>query len=109
MSRLLQQAGIQKQNILIEDESHNTLQSVRNCVRILRSLSGPREIVICSDTYHIPRCRWLFRLYGIRTRPGKVRRGRESNTSWRWGYYYLREVAALPWNTLIALMTRSPR
>jgi vancomycin permeability regulator SanA len=107
MSRLLQEAGVPEKNILLEEESTDTLQSVGNCVRILQSLTSSGDVVVCSDVYHIPRCRWLFKLYGISTRPGEVASGRSQNKLPRWWYYYLREFAALPWDTLMVLGSRA--
>lgn len=106
MSTLLQEAGIPKASILLEEASLDTLQSVRNCARILKSLPEIGQVVVCSDVYHIPRCRWLFKLYGIATHSGDVVSGRLQNKILRWWYYYLRELGALPWDTLVALVSR---
>lgn len=105
MSALLREAGVPEKDILLDEASGDTLQSIRNCVRILRSLPGFAEVVVCSDVYHIPRCRWLFKLYGISTRAGQVPSGRSENKALRWWYYYLREIAAVPWDTLIVLIS----
>src|SRR6202000_3163567 len=70
MAELLGQAGVAQGNILIEDASTDTLSSVRNCARLLRSLPGFGDLIICSDAYHVPRCRWLFHLYGFSSRAG---------------------------------------
>ena len=106
MAELLRQAGIAGQNILLEDQSHDTLSSVRNCVRMLRGLPAFGEVVVCSDTYHIPRCRWLFRLYGVATSAAQVASGRSQNSALRWCYYQIREIAAFPLDTLIVLASR---
>lgn len=105
MSRLLQNAGVPEHNIVRDEDSRDTLQSVRNCVRILHSLPDFAEVVVCSDVYHVPRCRWLFKLYGIATRAGAVISGRAQNMAWRWCYYTLREFPALIWDTLIVLIS----
>ncbi len=105
MSRLLRESGVAERNIALEDASHDTLQSVRNCVRILRSLPSFSQVVVCSDVYHIPRCRWLFKLYGIPTLPGSVRSGRPENKAWRWWYFSLRELPALVWDSLVVLIS----
>ena len=94
-----------EQNIVLDEASHDTLQSVRNCSRILRSLPGFSEVVVCSDLYHIPRCRWLFKLYGIPALPGAVVSGRAQNKAWRWFYYSLREFPALVWDTLVVVLS----
>jgi vancomycin permeability regulator SanA len=109
MADLLLQAGVAASSILLDEASTDTLSSVRNCTRILRALPAFGEVVICTDVYHIPRCRWLFYLYGIRSRPGQVESGRTANTTLRWMYYHVREVFALPWDTLLVLMSRISR
>ena len=106
MAGLLRQAGVAEEKILPEEASHDTLSSVRNCVRILRELPSVREVVVCSDVYHIPRCRWLFRLYGIPSRAGEIESGRPPSSALRWMYYHLREVAAFPWDTLLVMISR---
>ncbi len=106
MSQLLQEAGVPQHNILLEEESTDTLESVRNCVRILKKFPATAAVVVSSDVYHIPRCRWLFRMYGVGTSSAEVVSGRSQNRMLRWWYYYLREFAAIPWDTLIALISR---
>jgi len=105
MSRLLQEFGVPKENIVLDEASNDTLQSVHNCSRILRSLPNFSQVVVCSDVYHIPRCRWLFKLYGIPSLPGAVRSGRAQNKPWRWWYYYVREFPALVWDVLLVLIS----
>ncbi len=105
MSRLLQEAGVPEKCIVLDEASTDTLQSVRNCARIIKSMGSPGAVIVCSDVYHIPRCRWLFKLYGISTSSGKVASGRGENKARRWCYYYLRELAALPWDTIMAIVS----
>lgn len=109
MALLLNHAGVPPERILLDEKSTDTLESVRNCARILRSLPAMGEVFICTDLYHIPRCRWLFRMYGISTRAGKIASGLPQNKAWRWLYYYLREFAALPWDTAAAVLQRMIR
>jgi vancomycin permeability regulator SanA len=104
MSKLLQDAGVLAGNILLDEASTDTLDSIRNCAEIVKSLPTIRDVVVCSDVYHIPRCRWLFKLFSIPTRSGKVASGRFQNTASRWLYYHLPECAALPWDTFSALI-----
>lgn len=105
MSRLLRSAGVPEHTIIRDEDSCDTLQSVRNCVRILHSLPDFAQVVVCSDVYHVPRCRWLFKLYGITTRAGRVISGRPQKKAWRRWYYTLREFPALIWDTLIVLIS----
>jgi vancomycin permeability regulator SanA len=106
MAELLRQAGVAESNILIEEASTDTLSSVRNCVRLLRSIPAFGDLIICSDAYHIPRCRWLFHLYGFPSRAGQVESGRPQNRILRWMYYYVRDATALVWDTLLVLTSR---
>ena len=105
MAQLLQQAGIPGARILLDEAATDTLESVQNCASIIRSLPDHGDVIVCSDIYHIPRCRWLFKLYGVSTRSGTVASGRTQNKSSRWVYYYLREWAAIPWDTIAALLS----
>ena len=109
MADLLRRAGIAEENIVLEEASDDTLSSIRNCVRTLRAMPSFGDVVICSDRYHIPRCRWLFHLYGIASRAGEVENGRPQNRILRWMYYYLREGVALPWDTLVVMVSRIAR
>src|SRR5271169_3298746 len=79
MVALLRQAGVAEESILIEEASYDTLSSVRHCVRMLRGLPRFGDVVICSDAYHILRCRWLFHLYGVSSRVGQVDSGWSQN------------------------------
>ncbi len=109
MAVLLREAGIAKENVLLDEVSDDTLASVRNCVRILRNLPGFGDVFICSDVYHIPRCRWLFRLHGIASHAGHVESGRARNQTLRWAYYYLREAVAFACDTLLVLLSKTRR
>jgi len=103
MRDLLRQAGIPDDHILLEPESTDTVSSVRACARILAQFEGQAQVTVCSDIYHIPRCRWLFRLLGVPTNAGKIDSGRHQNPRLKWLYYYVREVAAFPWDTVVVL------
>lgn len=93
MRALLEAAGIAPGRIVMEDQARTTLGSVRLCAPILKRLAAPR-IVICSDDYHLPRCRWLMRLAGFRTVP------LPASTPFLRLWPRLRELLALPVDTL---------
>lgn len=106
MRDLLIEAGIRVGRIKAEVYSKNTLQSVLNCVRIIRNLANQNIVVVCSDTYHIARCRILFFLSGIRTIYRPMPNGRQANGWVRWIYFYLREFFAIPVDALILIARR---
>jgi len=106
---VLQSAGVPEDHILTDSESHDTLSSVVNCSTILRKRRWVEGVVVCSDRYHVPRCRWLFWLSGIQTVKRPMPSGSGPSGTLRWTYYYLREFFAIPWDTLLLLGLRAIR
>nr|WP_319510654.1 YdcF family protein [uncultured Draconibacterium sp.] len=106
MKKLLLQYDVPHYNISTENKSHDTLSSVNYCHTILKERNNFKEIFICSDAYHIPRCRWLFYILGTYTRPIPVLSGRQANGQLKWMYYYLRDWIALPYDTLLTVRYR---
>jgi uncharacterized SAM-binding protein YcdF (DUF218 family) len=106
MQKLLIESGVPAGDILLEEESTDTLSSVRNCSRIVRTLTGIATVTVCTDRYHIARTRWLFRIYGIRTRAGEIPSGRRQTGLRKWIYYCLREAPAIVQDTFLALASR---
>jgi vancomycin permeability regulator SanA len=106
MAALLQSAGVPDDHILTDPESHDTLSSVVNCSNILRKQECDERIVVCTDRYHLPRCRWLFWLSGIHTIKRPMPSGMGASGKLRWTYYYFRELFAIPWDTLLLLGLR---
>jgi uncharacterized SAM-binding protein YcdF (DUF218 family) len=102
----LEASGIHADQIESETLSTDTLSSVVNCARLIHRLA-PNGVLICSDRYHIPRCRWLFWLLGVSTHAAPMPSGRAANGILKWSYYYLREFAATPLDTLLLLARRS--
>jgi uncharacterized SAM-binding protein YcdF (DUF218 family) len=106
MADLLRQSSIPDERIILDEVSTDTLSSVKNCTRILSTLPNVGRVIVCSDIYHIPRCRWLFYMYGVATVPGPVKSGLSETRLSKWIYFCLREIPALPWDTLIVLKSR---
>jgi uncharacterized SAM-binding protein YcdF (DUF218 family) len=106
MKQILVSAGVPEKRVVAERESSDTLSSVINCASIIRREKGVRSVLVCSDRYHIPRCRWLFWLLGIHTGRASVPSGREANGILRWSLYYVRELVATPVDTVILLARR---
>ncbi len=104
MKSLLNNSGIPDDEIILEDKAYDTLSSVINCRKILAIRNNSEPVYICSDTYHIHRCRWLFYLLGIRTKPLKVISGFSANGLLKWAYYYVREIVAIPFDTLLTYL-----
>jgi vancomycin permeability regulator SanA len=109
MKAELQAGGIVEDRIATEAASTDTLSSILNCASIIREHGHVDSVSVCSDRYHIPRCRWLFWLLGIPTRPGNMPSGLNVNGILRWSLYYVREIIATPADTLLLLVRRPAR
>jgi uncharacterized SAM-binding protein YcdF (DUF218 family) len=102
--RLLREAGVRPSRIIVEDRAEDTLQSVVHCAEIIRPL-GPGAVFVCTDRYHLARCRSLFRLAGIATQPPLVRET-TSVAMPRWLRSCVHEAVALPFDALLLLAGR---
>lgn len=105
MRSLLVDAGMPPEQVLLDEESMDTLDSIRACARILRSLEEvPSRVSVCTDRYHVPRCRLLFRLAGVRTVPIPIPSDRAAVGSRVWLRLILRELLATPVDALLLLL-----
>jgi vancomycin permeability regulator SanA len=106
MAEILSSAGVPEFRIEAETKACDTLSSVVNCTHIMRRRGISEPVFVCSDRYHIARCRWLFLLMGVRTRPASMPSGRAANGNIRWAFYYVRECFATPVDTAILIARR---
>jgi uncharacterized SAM-binding protein YcdF (DUF218 family) len=106
MRRLLREMGVPEDRILIEDRARNTRQSARLCAAILHRQGDVGEVMLCSSRYHLPRCRMLLRLNGIRCRGGAASDDAAALGTGRYAYSWLRELAAMPLDALLVLLRR---
>jgi vancomycin permeability regulator SanA len=106
MKKLLEQAHVPEKDIIMDSASTDTLSSVVKCAEIIRALPATPNVIICTDRYHVVRCWWLFRLLGISAEAAAIRSARESNSFVRLIFWYLREVPATFWDTLLLLGTK---
>jgi len=105
MARLLVQGGVQPQRIVRDDRACDTLESVVNCAAILRRL-GATAVLVCTDGYHLPRCRLLFRLAGVTTEAEPVPRDLDTTALLTRLFYGARELVALPLDACLFLLRR---
>ena len=106
MRSLLKDAGVSEDRIISEANSHDTLSSVIECAALLGSRSYLHPIIVCTDEYHVARCRLLFLLLGIATENRPMQSGRQANGPLRWTFYYVREFFAIPWDSLLLAVWR---
>jgi vancomycin permeability regulator SanA len=105
MARLLQDLGVPGPAIRPELTGTDTLSSARACAAMLRGHDGP--VWAASSGYHLPRCVVLLRLFGL---PARAAPPPEASLGWRDRWWWrLREGAALPWDSALALWERGIR
>ena len=102
MRKLLLEAGASEHQLIVDDVSLDTLDTVAECSRYLREHPGFTNIYVCSSPYHNPRCWLLFRMFSVAAQFVAMPSDRTA-LGWRkWLFYYFRECAALPWDVLMA-------
>jgi uncharacterized SAM-binding protein YcdF (DUF218 family) len=101
MRRAALAAGVPEAALLIDPVSRDTFENARETARLLRP-RGVASVVLVSDRTHLPRAALLFRLAGLRVAaraaPPAARLRREAVAA-------VREIAALPWSLMRAVLT----
>lgn len=97
--RLLSDAGVPPQALILEDASHTTFDNVLFSARKLRRI-GVGRVIVVSDKYHLPRAVMCFWALGFRTRGSGPDRANTGTPFAKWIKSYLRELAALPFYLL---------
>lgn len=86
--------AVSAERLILDERSGDTLQTVRAAAAHART-NGYTMILTCTDAYHQPRVRMLFRLLGFPTRPVRLAaRGPRQLRLKMW----LREGAAVPYD-----------
>jgi vancomycin permeability regulator SanA len=106
MGDLLVAAGIARDRVVLEETGTDTLSSLVATARILRR-AGARSVFVCSDAYHVPRCRAVLRALGVRSRGAPAHGGRRAVGTARWLARVAREAMATPWDVALAFRARS--
>ena len=102
MRHLLLEAGVPAERIMVERDGTDTLRQVRNCAAILRRLSVTDGVWISTSRYHQARCWLLFRLMGFKTGIVPALPDRPELPIGKLLYFWAREIAALPYDALLA-------
>ncbi len=102
MRRAAMAAGVPERAMLIEPMSRDTLGNARETARLLRAYRL-RSVVLVSDRTHLPRAALLFRLAGVAVAGRSGVRSR--SLLWEIGAA-VRELAALPWSLVRAILQR---
>lgn len=102
MAAALKGQGIPADRLVLDEASRDTLQSVLETVRFLRT-QGLGHAIVCSDRYHVPRIRLLLAALGVRTVAGPMAPGRGGTRRSYWLKMTLREALAIPYDLAIVL------
>ncbi|MCP4688167.1 MAG: YdcF family protein [Desulfobacterales bacterium] len=95
MKALALREGIPEERIVIEDKSASTFQSVINCLEIMQRRNWLSAHIV-TDPFHMLRCKLAFRMLGLKATGSSTRGGEHDYPKWKWIYYYLREMIAIP-------------
>lgn len=106
MRSYLLERGIQDRMIMTEPKGLDTLSSALRCIEILRQRSDAESIVLCSSSFHLPRCRLIFRALGYAARTAEIKSDRGVLGSSRWLRASIREGPAIIWDVALALGRR---
>lgn len=95
MRAVAERAGIEPARLLVEERATSTLESARECARIIAARGWTRVLVV-TDRYHLTRSLMAFRHFGVAAR-GSAPPDRGDVARWRWLLLQLRELVAIPW------------
>jgi uncharacterized SAM-binding protein YcdF (DUF218 family) len=95
MRSVAERAGIEPSRLVVEERATSTLESARECARIITARGWTRVLVV-TDRYHLARSLMAFRHFGVIAR-GSAPPDRGDTAEWRWLLLHLRELVAIPW------------
>lgn len=96
MRQLALAQGIAGERIVTEEKGDSTFASAACCARIMQEHHWQSALIV-SDSFHILRSVFIFRLFGIRTEGNGTKEGRTDIGPLRWWLWHVREGIALLW------------
>ena len=106
MTMLLKEAGVADESIIRETDSKDTLQSIAFCAHAIKKLPDISTIIVCSDSFHLLRCRLLLSILGMSSLHRPMPGGKKSLGIIRWVYYCSREAVAIPVDVVLLLLKK---
>ena len=107
VAKVLREAGIARDRILVESRGRDTLESVRFCDAILRERGDCRAVICCTSSYHQPRCALLLRLAGHRVIVPPVPSDWGRLKTRAYAFQLAREAVATPYDAMLLLARRA--
>ena len=99
-------SGIAADRIVPEETGTDTLSSVRAVARLLTSRAHHGPVFVATSAYHLPRCVLLLRLAGLPARGCPISAAAASNRLLPRWYWRLRELPAIPYDTVLLITLR---
>lgn len=96
MRQLALDAGAPPEFVHVEDKALNTIENALYSAPLVR-LHNWKRLVVVTDSFHLPRARYIFRRFGLAVEMSGARPKRPSRD---WWLAHLREAAAIPWTIL---------
>lgn len=106
MAEVLARRGIPHERLVLDEASRDTLQTGLAAARHVRA-HGLAGAIVCTDSYHVLRSRLILRALGVRTLDGAVRAGVAQMGAASWLRMRLRELPAIPYDGVLALIKRN--
>ena len=107
MADLLVERGVSRDDIVLEPTGRNTLRSVLAVARLLRDAKGP--VYAATSGYHMPRCVLLLGMAGLDAHRSPPSIGPASSRVMRRWWWRLREIPAIPLDSLFMAWLRFRR
>lgn len=105
MAEVLTAGGLPAERLVLDEASRDTLQTGLAAAAYVKA-SGLAGALVCTDSYHVPRSRLILELLGVRTRDGGVTAGVRQMGRKAWLRMRLREIPAIPYDGVLALLKR---
>ena len=104
---VLLEQGIPADRVLVEPVARDTLEAVRFCARLLRARRDVERVLVCSSSYHAPRCVLLFRIAGFQSAAVPTASDLPHLGRAKWLRYVLKEIVATPWDAIVLAARRA--
>ena len=106
MRHYLLNHGILDKLIVTEPKGLDTWSSSVRCIELLKQQTDVNSVVLCSSSFHLPRCWLIFRTLGTAAGTAAIRSDRAVVGPARWLRSSLREGPAILWDVSLALSQR---
>lgn len=105
MAEVLTSSGVAADRLVLDEASRDTLQTGLAAARYIRA-HGLDGAIVCTDSYHVLRSRMILWALGVRTLDGAVPAGVPQMGARAWLRMRLRELPAIPYDGVLALVKR---